>query len=151
MKALDDRRRSEFPRPHPLAAAAVPALLLAAALGGAGGCERADRPLRPGELAPAERLYVERFVTLERARALALADSARGAVVLDSLAAAWGDSALPRLLRDLPQRPRRLAAVHDLLARLLEAERDSLVIHPRRRLWAPLPPPAPPRAPLSAP
>ncbi len=107
-------------------------------------CSRDQRPLRLRDLGPAERLYVERFISLERARAVAMADSAGGEALLDSLAAAWGDSALERSLAGLPRHPARAAALHDLVARLLEAEADSLLLAPLpRRLRAPLPTPTP--------
>ena len=50
-------------------------------------------PQPVADLDPAERQVVERYVILERARAVTLADPARGTAILDSLATAWGDSA----------------------------------------------------------
>ena len=92
------------------------------------------------DLTPAEREFVTRFVVLERARAVALADPAAGTALLDSLAAAWGDSANAVARRQVPPQPARAAAVYDLLGRILAAESDSLVRAPvARRLTAPLP------------
>jgi len=114
-----------------------PLLLLA-------GCRDAERPLRLADLTPAEETYVSRFVTLERARAVALADPAAGGALLDSLAAAWGDSATVDAVAALPEDADRLEKLHVLLSRILETEADSLLAAPEtRRLEAPLPPPAP--------
>lgn len=111
----------------------------------AAGCRDEVRPLRLDDLDAAERLYVERFVVLERARVLALVDAETGAAALDSLAAAWGDSALAEARAALPDDSVRLAALHTLLAEILGAEEDSLTLAPvLRRLSAPvLDPPAP--------
>ncbi len=112
-------------------------LLLAAA-----GCGPGDRDLSYDELTGAEALYVRRMVVLERAKAVGLADRARGAALLDSLAAAWSDSALERTIAGLPDDPYRAAAVGRLLSGILLAEQDSLVLAPRAdRLAAPLPAP----------
>jgi hypothetical protein len=103
------------------------------------GCRGDDRPLRLTDLTPEEELYVTRFVTLERARAVALADRAAGDALLDSLAAAWGDSSLAETLAALPEDARRQAKLHTLLAAILEAEQDSLLAAPdERRLGASL-------------
>jgi hypothetical protein len=112
------------------------------AVGLVAGCVRDPGPLDVGALRPAERRYVERYVTLERARAVALADPARGVAILDSLAAAWGDTAERMAAVDLPADPRRAARVQELVGRLLAAETDSLLHAPLpRRLRAPLPQP----------
>lgn len=110
------------------------------------GCEgQEDRRLALSDLTPAEREFVTRFVVLERARAVALADPAAGTVLLDSLAAAWGDSAQARARAVLRHDPQRAAEVYELLSRLLAAEADSLAVAPRARpIGAPLPTPAPP-------
>lgn len=141
-------------RPHPktlvhvLSGACALALLLLAA----GGCRDESRPLRLGDLSLAERLYVERFVVLERARAVALVDAAAGDAVLDSLAAAWGDSALSEARAALPDDAERQAALHDLVAGILDAEEDSLVLAPyARRLAAPVVDPPPQEAPAETP
>jgi hypothetical protein len=127
-----------------LAPAALACLLLAG-LAGQTGCERTDRPLTRADLSEDEARYVERVVVLERAKAFALTDRAAGNVLLDSLATAWGDSALEQTAAGIPGEPTRAAAVAHLLARILEAEQDSLVHAPRAgRLAAPLPEPAPP-------
>jgi hypothetical protein len=119
-------------------------LLVAAVLG---GCDHGEPTLELEDLTSAELRFVRSFVVLERARAVALADPDRGEALLDSLAAAWGDSALSRLQSDLPDDPLRAAAVYDLLRRVLEAEQDSLVNAPRPdRLDDPLPRAAPPGA-----
>ncbi len=121
----------------------VPALL-AATLAAAVGCGRRDRPLQMRDLSYSERLYVERFVTLERARAVALVDVDRGNALLDSLGHAWGDSSLEWTLGTLPRDPGRVAALYNLLSRILAAENDSLVQAPKpRRLTAPIPDPRP--------
>jgi len=118
-------------------------LLLASCLP---ACHNGEKTLHLKDLTPAERRYVVRFVTLERARAVAMVNSERGQALLDSLAAAWGDSSLAETEHGLSSRPRRAAAVQDLLVRILDAERDSLLHVPEaRRLAAPLPePPAAP-------
>jgi hypothetical protein len=119
-------------------------LLLVGSLPACGGGEET---LHLKDLTPAERRYVVRFVTLERARAVAMVDNERGQALLDSLAAAWGDSSLAETKHGLSSRPRHAAAVQDLLVRILDAERDSLLQAPvARRLTAPLPDPptAPP-------
>jgi ribosomal 50S subunit-associated protein YjgA (DUF615 family) len=131
---------------RPLAAIAL--LVVGGALLGA--CQEKPLVLTLDDLTPAERSYVRRFVILERARAVALAQPARGDSLLDSLAVAWGPDALSNQLASLSRNPRRLAALEDLLARILAAERDSLVQAPLpRRLAQPLPRPKPtlPRGP----
>lgn len=100
--------------------------------------------LRVDDLESGERLYVTRIVVLERAKAVALADRPAGEALLDSLAAAWGDSSLAETEAAVPDDPERAAAVGRLLRRILEAELDSLVLAPRPdRLAAPLPDPQP--------
>ncbi len=122
--------------------AMVPGLAAACAVAALVACEQRREALRLADLSSTERLYVERFVTLERARAVALADPDRGDAILDSLSRAWGDSALEWTLNTLPRQPRRVAAVFNLLGRVLAAEADSLVQSPLpRRLRAPLPEP----------
>lgn len=108
------------------------------------GCGRDDSALGLDDLSPAELRYVERFVVLERARAVALDDRAAGEALLDSLAAAWGDSALAEAQAAIVTGPERLAELHLLLGRILDAERDSLLRSPSAaRLAAPLPDPPP--------
>jgi hypothetical protein len=114
-------------------------LALAALLG---GCGRSEPNLTLDDLTSAESLFIQRFVVLERARAVALVDPRSGNALLDSLANIWGDSALTAPQRGFPVDPLRAAAVHDLLKRILLAEQDSLVYAPHpRRLAAPLPDP----------
>ena len=121
----------------PTGTAIVPALALLLLV--APGCDREAPSLRLADLTPDERLYVERFVVLERARALALVDAVAGDAVLDSLAAAWGDSALAEARAALPDDAVRQAALQVLLAEILDAEEDSLVMAPTvERLTAPL-------------
>jgi hypothetical protein len=121
-------------------ACTIPLLLLVASP----GCSGNQESLQLADLNAAERRYVERFVVLERARAVAMVDAETGPALLDSLAAAWGDSALAETRRGLSRRPLRMAAVQDLLVRILDAERDSLLQAPEpRRLTAPLPDPPP--------
>jgi len=128
-------RRRGFPR------SLLPVLLALAV----SGCLRQQRPLTVADLTPAERELATRFIVLERARAIALADTAAGNAILDSLALVWGDTALAAARRALPADNDRLAAFYELLGRLLETERDSLLAGPSpRRLGAPLPRPAPP-------
>lgn len=116
----------------------LPAVLLAAA-----GCEDSDRSLRPRDLNRAETAYVERILVLERVRAILLVDAERGLALGDSLAAAWGDSALPQTVALAPTDPSRAEQVHELLLRLLAAEHDSLLARDGRRpLDAPWPAPA---------
>ncbi|MCB1183696.1 hypothetical protein KDM41_09690 [bacterium] len=122
-------------------------LLLLAAL----GCEERSVDLDLAELTPGERLYVERVVTLERARSLALVDRPRGTALLDSLAAAWGDSVKVDLLDGLPTDPFRAEGLHALLVRVMAAEHDSLRRDPTAdRLDRPLPDPGRPAHPDSA-
>lgn len=118
--------------------------LAAVGLALAPGCARRSDTLQLADLTPTERLYVERFVTLERARAVALADPDVGNALLDSLGRAWSDTALEWTLHTLPKDPRRVAGIYGLLSRILNAENDSLVKAPlARRLRAPLPDPRP--------
>jgi len=125
--------------------------LTALALAVVAGCTGDDERLSLADLSAAEQRYVTRFVVLERARAVALADPERGAALLDSLAAAWGDSAGAHALDGLSEDPRRAAALHDLLARILTADLDSLVHAPvERRLTAPVPDPDATPPPASA-
>jgi len=118
------------------------ALFVLVLTSGLGGCSKETKSLQLHDLTTGERRYIERFIILERARAVALVDSKLGQTLLDSLATAWGDSSLADTRRGLSSHPQRAAAVHDLLLRILEAERDSLVQVPStRRLTAPLPDP----------
>ncbi|MBK6900310.1 MAG: hypothetical protein IPH09_14025 [bacterium] len=127
-------------RGFPPAGRAVAALWLLAV---AGCGPEGGRPLQLSDLTPPERLYVTRFVTLERARAVALVEPGRGGALLDSLAIAWGDSSLAAARSALPADPRRQALLHGLLGRILRAEQDSLLDAPRPdRLDAPLPDPS---------
>jgi hypothetical protein len=106
-------------------------------------CQGEDRSLGLEDLAPAERTFVERYIVLERARAVTLAEPALGAALLDSLAAAWGDSAADNARATLSSDAERARRLYDLVERLLEAEADSLVFAPApRRLDDPLPDPA---------
>ncbi len=111
------------------------------------GCGR-DKPgdIQLADLNQGEYRYVSRMVVLERAKAVALNDRDTGEALLDSLAIAWGDSALPETAAGVPDDPIRAQLVGRLLGRILEAELDSLLFHPRPdRLAAPLPDPAPAR------
>jgi hypothetical protein len=124
---------------RPLVALLVPVL----ALGLLPACEQDRGPLTVADLTRSEQRFVTRYVVLERARAVALAEPATGEVLLDSLRTAWGDTAAALAREDMPAAPARAAAVQDLLRRLLRAEADSLVHAPRPdRLDAPLPSPA---------
>jgi hypothetical protein len=125
-------------RVPPVRAAAWALLAPIAALALLAACDQAK--LDVDDLTTAEREFVTHFVVLERARAVALADPAVGTALLDSLAAAWGDSANAVARRQVPSQPERSAAVYELLGRILAAESDSLIRVPvARRLSAPLP------------
>lgn len=109
------------------------------------GCDREPSVLQLADLTPDERLYIERVVTLERAKAVALSNRPVGTALLDSVAAAWGDSSEIPTTAGLSSEPVRSADVADLLLRILVAEQDSLIHAPRPdRLHAPLPDPLPP-------
>lgn len=124
----------------PLLILMLPALLLLSA------CEKKEHPpLQVEDLTPGELLYIYRLVTLERAKAVALLDRPTGDSILDSLAIAWGDSARKDTAAGLSGDPIRARQVGNLLKRILEAERDSLIQAARPdRLYAPLPNPPPP-------
>ena len=108
------------------------------------GCQADPAQFTVDDLSSAERQVVTQYIVLERARVIALADPESGVAILDSLAAAWGDSAAVVAQSKLSIEPARAALVHDLIQRLLEAETDSLVHAPyARRLGEPLPEPAP--------
>jgi hypothetical protein len=71
-------------------------------------------------------------------------DRPLGDTLLDSLATAWGDSALGETAALVPTDPVRAGQVANFLHRVLEAELDSLLLAPRPdRLAAPLPDPPP--------
>lgn len=126
-------------RPVMMPAALVPVIFLLAAT----GCRSGDRALRPRDLGRDEAAYVERVLVLERVRAALLVDADRGLALGDSLALAWGDSALPQTIALAPTDPSRAELVHELLLRLLAAEHDSLLARDGRRpLDAPWPVPA---------
>lgn len=91
-------------------------LLLILMLAAITGCGR-----QSDELTADEARVVERFIVLERARAVALADPDRGDALLDSLAAAWGDSAEADAMRWFPTDPRRAEMLHKLLHERLSA------------------------------
>jgi len=120
--------------------AKTPLILVAAMLLLSAGCGGKEQDLRVDQLTPGELTYVTRIVTLERAKAVTLVDRTTGDALLDSLAAAWGDSSLERTLAGMTTDPVRARQVNELLQRLLTAEQDSLVKAPRPdRLQAPLP------------
>ena len=124
----------------------VAALLLAAT-----GCENEKSQLALTDLSEDEYRYVERMVVLERAKAVALIDRPAGDALLDSLAAAWGDSSLVETWAGVPDDPVRSEAVATLLRGVLAAEKDSLMAAPRAdRLRQPLMEPPPP-APVTSP
>jgi hypothetical protein len=110
------------------------------------GCDSGDPPpLTLEELTPDEHLYVQRFVTLERAKAVAVVDRPTGDALLDSLATAWGDSAQRDTEALAPGDPQRAKLIHQLLFDILDAEVDSLINAPRPdRLHQPLPRPLSP-------
>jgi hypothetical protein len=129
----------QFLFPTALASLLLPALFLLP------GCSEEDHPaLQLKDLTDGELLFVSRIVILERAKAVALIDRPTGEALLDSLAAAWGDSAFSETSRGVPSSPKRVGQVGDLLIRILDAELDSLISAPRPdRLAAPLPNPLP--------
>jgi len=92
------------------------------------GCEHSSDRLTADEAR-----FVERFIALEHARAVALADPDLGDALLDSLAAAWGDSAEVEAMRWFPSDPQRAEMLHSLLHDHLEAEVDSLARAPFNR------------------
>ncbi len=106
------------------------------------GCRNRDQALELSDLTTGERLYIEHIVTLERAKSVALIHRETGAALLDSLAAAWGDSVQPDLLRGLNRNPERSVALGELLLRVVTAVQDSLLWDPgKNRLHLPLPDP----------
>jgi len=119
-------------------------LLLPAVLMATAGCEKQDSPLTMADLSGDEYLYIERMVILERAKTAALLDRENGDALLDSLAAAWGDSSLQKTMTGVPRDPIRSQAVTDLLRKVLSAEQDSLLTTTgQERLHLPLPDPVP--------
>lgn len=119
-------------------------LFLVPCLIGTTGCEKNDAPLALADLSGAEYVFVERMVLLERAKAAALLDREAGEALLDSMAAAWGDSSLAFTLAGAPRDPLRSEAVVTLLRRVMEAEQESLLTSSGLdRLEMPLPDPLP--------
>ncbi len=119
-------------------------LLLLTGLMVAAGCEKGDTPLALADLSGAEYVFLERMVLLERAKAAALLDREVGEALLDSMAAAWGDSSLHITLAGAPRDPLRSEAVMALLHRVMEAEQESLLTSSGLdRLELPLPDPQP--------
>ena len=117
----------------------IPALFI-------GACSQPEKPFKLADLTADEHTYIERIVVLERAKALVLADPELGNAILDSLALAWGDSAEAKTAAMAPVSPLRSKNVHDLLKRIIVAERDSLLQNPsRRRLSVPLTDPVVPK------
>ena len=126
---------------RPISRAALPVALCLAALLALAGCD-APETLELADLTPEETRFVTRFVQLERARAVALADRDAGLALLDSLGVAWGDTSLAEARAGIPEDSKRQARLFHLLERLLLAERDSLLEAPRPdRVGAPLPEP----------
>lgn len=107
-----------------------------------GGCRQPDGDLLLADLTAGERSYFDHVIAVERAKAVALVSRDAGDALLDSLAAAWGDSIAPQLLVGLSGDPDRSAAVNQLLLRVLAAEQDSLQMDAGGyRLNLPLPDP----------
>ena len=105
----------------------------------AGACSHQDQDLQLADLSPDEYTYIERIIILERAKAVALNDRDLGNILLDSLLVAWGDSVESETAAMAPQMPERSKAVHELLERIITAEKDSLMLVPEpRRLTAPM-------------
>lgn len=108
------------------------------------GCGDKTGNLLLADLNDAELVYLTRYVTIERARAVYAIDPELGAGLLDSLATTWGDSNAVEIQRRLPSDMPRLAQVNKLLIRILEAEEDSLVLAARPdRLNTPITDPPP--------
>ncbi len=125
-------------------------LLLLLGMLPAAGCDKNNAPLALADLTGDEYVFVERMVILERAKTAALLDRETGDALLDSLAAAWGDSSLPLTLIGAPRDPVRSEKVAGLLRRVIEAEQESLLTSTGMdRMSRPLPDPAnvPPEAP----
>lgn len=115
------------------------------------GCDQEKSPLQLADLTPGEYLIVERMVVLERAKTAALLDRDAGEALLDSLAAAWGDSSLVETKAGAPAEPLRAEAFGDLLRRVITAEQESLLTVPgTERLTRPVPDPAPAAPPPGA-
>jgi len=113
-----------------------------------GSCRHQERTLKLADLTPGEHLYCQRIVALERAKTVALIDRQRGEALLDSLAAAWGDSVVPETLAGLSRDPDRSVAIGQLLLRIVTAEQDSMKRNPGdSRLGLPLPDPDRPARP----
>lgn len=118
----------------------TPALILGSGLLLLGGCRQQNGSLQITDLTVGERLYFEQVVAVERAKSVALVHRDLGESLLDSLAAAWGDSVQPELLDGLTGDPNRAVAVGELLLRVVTAEQDSLLRDPGvSRLRLPLP------------
>ena len=116
------------------------ALVLCGGLFLLASCRQQEPTLQVSDLTAGERNYFERVVAVERAKSYALIHPEPGAVLLDSLAAAWGDSIQPEILAGLTGNPRRSVAVGELLLRIVTAEQDSLLWDPGfNRLHLPLP------------
>ena len=127
-------------------------LILLPGLVAAAGCEKNDAPLAMADLSGAEYVFVERMILLERAKAEALVDRESGDALLDSLAAAWGDSSLELTLDSAPRDPIRSEAVGALLRRVIQVEQESLLTSSGLERWhLPLPEPAPEPEPDSDP
>jgi hypothetical protein len=128
------------PRPRPVRLAGLAWALLAVA-----GCADDPGALGLADLTPGERVVLEKLVVLERAKTAALVDRDRGEALLDSLAAAWGDSFVAATLAGAPRDAARARAVGQLYARVMRAEHDSLLAGDAfGRLRAPVPDPPPP-------
>ncbi|MCP4145244.1 MAG: hypothetical protein GY752_08165 [bacterium] len=114
-----------------------PVLLILIALS---GCQEKSDELSIQDLTESETIVLNRYITLERARSVAIVDSLTGTALLDSLNTAWGDSSLAKTIALLPQQPARLSAFHKLLVSVLDSEQDSLLLAPvAERLLQPLP------------
>ena len=116
------------------------ALILGGGLLLLAGCRQQNRTLQLSDLTAPERTYFEQVVAVERAKSVALIDLDVGSALLDSLAAAWGDSVQSTTLAGLSGSPSRSVAVGELLLRVVTAEQDSLRWHSgTNRLRLPLP------------
>ena len=128
--------------PSPGRRAALVCVLVLAAF--AAGCEKKAPDLSQADLTEAEHRYLTRLVVLERAKTATLVERDRGEALLDSLAAAWGDSVQLETLADMPTDATRVRAIGLLFGRIMRAEHDSLLaVGGFARLHAPLPDPPP--------
>ncbi|MFT5232812.1 MAG: hypothetical protein ACI9UK_002196 [Candidatus Krumholzibacteriia bacterium] len=114
--------------------------LLCGALFNSVGCSPDESELELTDLTAGEHQFIDKTITVERALAVTYINREIGNSLLDSLSAAWGDSAVTEITSKLPSNPKRAIKVDELLLRLLIAEQDSFAMNPgANRLHLPLP------------